>query len=297
MHKYFLPVYTASIMGPTSSKTKSDIFMEAVNNTVISAVMNCSTSSTMGQSITVNGKYAQANNNNLTQTLSDVSTCQLTNDFIGKFQTQMEAGIKQAAEAASSGILGVLNTTTSDTDTTIRSSVRNSVTNESVSNIIKTIVAAQSITVNDEGGQSNNNTLTQANNSIMNAVSSLSNSISAVTTIKDALDQSASAKTTNPISEIIDSAANFFSGPIKWIVLAVVAVIVGIVVFFNTGGGKQTLNMAQQMMPPRMPMPPGLPPGMMPPGLPSMPPMPPGMPPGMQGLSLGAPMGAVPVRY
>jgi len=235
-------------MGGSSSKSKTDIFMETVNSSFVQSIQSCSMNSDVEQIISIKGDGNVLSNVEMNQVYTSLLTCMQDVNMVAKMQTDMENAIKSAAESQSVALLGVLGSSSSDVDTKIHNSVKNAVNVSTLTQLVNNIKAAQTIYVQGSGNTLLNINMKQVNSNIASSSQQVVANIDVLNTLKNTITQSSTAKQQDPIANLLNGLANLVSGPIMWFAVILIGGLVVLVIFLNTGAGASVLGMAQDQM-------------------------------------------------
>lgn len=210
--------------GGSKSKTEQTINTKSAAELITRNIMNCSGSQAVSQAVTVSGNYNVVRVKQVSfmklsaecvqnvQTVADIQT-QITNDIMAQVKSQSQA------------LLGALGRSDSEINTKISQDVKNTVTAESVQNIVNSVNMSQEVLVT---GDNNIVEVTQEQvaDLVTRASQDLLNSMTSVQELNSAVKSTAEATQTNPISEIIGTV---FDGvaEIAWIwgIVIIVAII------------------------------------------------------------------------
>lgn len=235
-------------MGGSDSKSKSDIFMETVNNAFVQSIQSCSMNSDVEQIISIKGDGNVLSNIEMNQVYTSLLTCVQDVNVVSKMQTDMENAIKSAAESQSVALLGALGSSSSDVDTKIHNSVKNAINVTTLTQLVNNIRAAQTVYVQGSGNTLININMKQVNNNIASSSQQVVANIDVLNTLKNTITQSAKATQQDPIANFLNGLANLVSGPIMWFAIMIVGGLVILVIFLNTGAGASVIGMAQNQM-------------------------------------------------
>jgi len=235
-------------MGGGSSKSKSDVFVESVNNAFITSIQSCSMNSNIEQIISIKGDGNVLSNVELNQVYSGLLTCVQDLNVIEKLQNDVTSAIKSSAEKQDVALLGVLNSGGSDVDTKIHHSVVSSINKTTMTQLVSDIKAMQTINIQGSGNTLLNINMKQVSSNIASSSQKVVSNIDVVNTIKNSLEQSSKSTQQDPIANLLKGLSDLVSGPIMWIAIIIIGGIIGLIIFLNTGAGASVLGMAQDQM-------------------------------------------------
>ena len=235
-------------MGGSSSKSKSDIFMESVNDAFVQSIQSCSMSSDVQQIISIKGDGNTLSNVEMNQVYTSLLTCIQDVNMTSKMQNDMVNAIKSASESQSVALLGVLGSSSSEVDTKLHESVRNAINVTTLTQLVNNIKAAQTVYVQGSGNTLLNINMKQVNSNIASSSQQVVANIDVLNSLKNTIDQSSKATQQDPIANFLNGLANLVSGPIMWFAVILVGGLIILVIFLNTGAGATVMGMAQDQM-------------------------------------------------
>ena len=227
--------------GGSSSTSKSTIDVSAAVTALTQNIMNCSSNAMMAQELLVSGNYNVVTGRQL-QTLHLSASCSQDVQNVADIQQKITDILKNTAESQNVAVLGVLGKSSSEVETTIRNDVKQNITQQTIANIVNTVNIQQKVLIS---GDNNivNFSQEQTAQLVYAAAQTAINNLKSVQDMNNAVVQLASAKTTNPISDVIDSLGSIFTaGGWMLVIVAVVGIIfIGptlIKTFFGSEGGQ-----------------------------------------------------------
>jgi hypothetical protein len=235
-------------MGGSTSKTKSDVFIESVNNAFVQSIQSCSMSSDVQQIISIKGDGNTLSNIEMNQVYTSLLTCIQDVNVVTKIQNDIVNAIKSASESQSVALLGVLGSSSSEVDTKLHESVRNAINVTTLTKLVNNIKAAQTVYVQGSGNTLLNINMKQVNSNIASSSQQVVANIDVLNSLKNTIDQSSKATQQDPIANFLNGLANLVSGPFKWIAIILVGGLIILVIFLNTGAGATVMGMAQDQM-------------------------------------------------
>lgn len=228
-------------MGGGQSKSKSEIFTEAVTKAVARNVMQCKYDTVMRQGIDIEGNYNIVDGVKMVQAYKIDSTCFQDTKAILDLQNKIAEEIKQQAKTQSVAVLDIFSKSSSEVDSIIKNSVKNSITMENVTKIITKTNMDQGINVKGDHNIVRNVDMSQLSRLIQRNSQTVVENISVVNDITDQLDQEAQTVIKNPLDAIADAIKAAFSGLLQplIIVAVIIAAVALIYRMFSSGGGQQ----------------------------------------------------------
>jgi hypothetical protein len=229
-------------MGGSSSKAKSTIIAEAVNEAMVNSMQTCTSNVDLEQSINVKGQGNVLSNIQMNQVYSSVMTCVNNTSWMSKFQNDLSAAIKQSAESQSVALLGALGNSDTEVENYIKNSVRNSVNVSTMTQLINNIKQKQTINVQGVGNTLINISMSQMNNNISSSTQELVGSMDVINRIAAVADQKAKSTQQDPIANLLSGLANLLTGPLMWVAIMLIGGLVIFVIFLNTGAGQAIMD-------------------------------------------------------
>jgi hypothetical protein len=172
-------------------------------------------------------------------------SCDQTSQALVDMQNQVAQAIKQAATAQNEALLGALQSSNSDVDSTIRNDVQNHLNLKNINELITNTNAAQGIDIHGNNNIVRNFTESDVQDILSSNSQKILQQMKTVNAITQQLDQKSDSTVTNPISEIIASIGqaiadvwNAMTGPLKWI-LIIIAVVLVAYLFSGYGSGAE----------------------------------------------------------
>lgn len=229
-------------MGGSSSKSRSQVFNDTVNNVIVKNIMDCSSNVTLQQQINITGSGNVVSGVTMNQAIKLSSTCFQDAKVMADLQNQVTDAIKQAAKEQDVALTNALAKSSSDTDTLIHNSVVNNINPQNITKIINSSNEIQGINITGDYNLVSNFTASQTADVVSSNTQKVIDQMDVVNQIKDYIDQQASTTVNNPISQIIDSAGKAISSiwdsmtaPVKWILIVVIVAVVGYIISLFMG--------------------------------------------------------------
>lgn len=229
-------------MGGSSSKTKSTIIAEAVNEAAVNSMQTCNSNLDLTQEIVVKGQGNVLSNIQMNQVYSSVMTCVNNTSWMSKFQNDLSAAVKQSAESQSVALIGVLGDSDAEVDNYIRNSVKNSVNVSTMTSLVNNVKQKQSIYVEGVGNTLLNISMKQMNTNISSSTQELIGSMDVINKIAASVDQKSKATQEDPIANLLAGLANLLSGPIMWVAIMIIGGLIVFAVFLNSGAGQALMD-------------------------------------------------------
>lgn len=277
--------------GGSSSESKTKVHTQNVVEQFAQSILNCSSKAQISQSVTIRGNYNVVKGVRLVQGLKLAFTCKQDETTETKMQQDIASSIKNNSAAQSDAVFGALGKSNSKTETEIFNEVRQTVTNQTVKDIISSFNATQDFFLDGNSNIVQDVTMEQSMQVLYDNCFAALSKVDSFQQMVQTSETSSTASQTNFVSQIVDSVGSILTGlGSMWMMIVLVALAVGAYVVVQGGGLGAILGSpaVQGMMPPGKRMGPGMMPRPMGPVMPGMQPIgnmqqrPPGMPPLMR---------------
>jgi hypothetical protein len=251
-------------MGASSSKSVSSTTIntsQAVNS-LVKVVLNCSSMINGNQSFIISGNGNIISNVSQVQKLSFNSTCTQSAQNLADLQQSVASAVQQATTAQSQMISALAGDTSADSNTIIENDVKQNITQETITNIINNVIAAQEIIISGNNNVINGLTQTQTLDIVSKNCQNAINELKSVQAANNAVAQTTTAKIVDPISSVLSSLGGLFSGKKKeesgmsgfmffiFIVIIAVGITIGYYLYKQgTFGDPETLKNMRPIIP------------------------------------------------
>jgi hypothetical protein len=216
--------------GSTSSSASSTLDTSVAVTALASAVMNCTSNVSAGQSLNISGNNISVLDSSQTQTVTFNTSCTQTADNIANLQQTVANALIQSTNTQTQAVLSSLSAaSSSDINSYIKNDVKQNITQQTIQNIVSNLASEQNMNLTGNNIVIKNFTQSQAMTAVITNCQTAINNLQSVQAINNAIQQDAKNTQTNPISDILNS---IFSGlaSFGWIWVAIIAlVVVGIV--------------------------------------------------------------------
>lgn len=258
-------------MGGSSSKSSSEIVSRTSVDAIARSIMNCSSNSSFTQTLDISGSGNTIQGGKQVQAIKLSAQCAQDSQQIADLQQSVSNALKQVSESQSVSLLGALGKSRSEVNSRIENDVRQSITQEAITNIINNSNAEQTIRISGDNNTVVNFTQEQTLEIVFSNTQKVLNRMTSVQALANAVDQQSTATQTNPISDILDSIGGILGGLTLPIIIAMI--VGGAVLIF---AGPKLLAAFNDDNPGLPPPPPGFvpPPGFTPPPFPLQQPTP-----------------------
>ena len=229
-------------MGGSSSKTKTEVVMESLNEIMVSSMQRCSTSSNIEQIISVKGTGNVLSDVEMHQVYTSMLTCVNKTDIVSKLQNELTDKIKTYADSQSLALLGIADRSDAEVDNIIRSSVKNAVNVQTISEMVNNAQQKQAIYVEGVGNTLLKVNMKQIQSNIASSTQDLVANIDIVNKLTTDVDSVAKSKQQDPIANLLAGLSNLISGPMMWVAIMLIGGLAIMVYFLNTGAGQMILG-------------------------------------------------------
>jgi hypothetical protein len=220
-------------MGGSESKTRTNLVTKQIVDIMVQNIMNCSSNTIVNQTFDVTGNYNVVNGFKQVQHMKLSTTCSQDSKSSTDLQQQVADKIKQLSEAEGSGITSAIGGSKAKTDLFIDNEVSIKINPQTVLNIIQNANLQQEARIKGDHNVIQNFSQESTQDIVYSNCQNVLNTLQSVQAIKNDVDQSAHAKTTNPVSDMLDSV---FNGMTK-LASVWLFIIIGIVAVIVMGGG------------------------------------------------------------
>jgi hypothetical protein len=228
--------------GP-QSKANTKVLTDQINDLILTSMQSCGTNVDLEQSLNVSGQGNVVSNLYMEQIFTSILTCVNKTDWMSKLQNDISTNIKQSSETKSVALLGILGASNSDVNLNIDNSVKNAINLKTMTSMINNIRQKQSVNVSGVGNVVRYASLKQVQSNISSSVQEIVASIDVLNKITNTGDQKSKATQDDPIKDFFDGVANVLTGPLKWITIMIVGALALLVIFINSGGGTDFMNL------------------------------------------------------
>lgn len=213
-------------MGGTQSTSIVNSLTSACVNATQTSTAKCITTASQEQSIMLQAAGdVTVGDISQTQAVSVKSECLFSSQVQSDIQTAVANTLAQAAEAAGSGVTSAIGGSSSNTYANIYTMISANVKQEQIQEAVNNAMQKQTVSINAGGNiVAGNITQSQTAQIIAKAIMNSQGYSTVINSVANQIDQSAKAKTTNPLSDIIGSVGDLWGKPILYIVLAIIAV-------------------------------------------------------------------------
>lgn len=221
-------------MGGSSSKSSSRINMSQAASMITDTIMNCKSNSVIVQELNITGDYNVVSNAKQVQAFQLSSNCiqDMKNDV--EFQQKVAQAVAQSAEAQGSAVLSALGASRADQESVIQNDIKQLFQSNTMQDIVNTVNSTQGINVVGNHNIIKNFSQEQVATMVFDNVQTALNKMKSAQDMDAKLDGKASAKTTNPLSEIINSVFGGLQGLVKyWVFFAIAALLIIAFLFRN----------------------------------------------------------------
>jgi len=215
--------------GGSKATTTTSVVSKAAIESIVKNIMNCQNNTTMIQEFIVRGDFTTVSRSKMVQSVNLSSQCANDAQNIADLQQSVANSLKQAAESQSVSVLGALGSSRSEVNANIENEVKQSITNETVTNMINNVMLEQRLIIEGDNTIINEFTMEQTSDLVYNAAQKVVNDLKSTQVLDNNIDQGAKATQTNFIADIFESVFSIFTGPIGVLLMLAVGGVVFIV--------------------------------------------------------------------
>lgn len=212
----------------STSTTKASVITSNAVNALAQSIMNCKGNQMVQQTFTISGNYNVVTNTKQVMAMKLSSDCAQSVNNMADIQQSVAAAISQSATSQSASLLSVLGGSRSDAETYIKNDVVANITQQTVQNIVNTAMAQQAIVISGNNNIVNNFSQEMTLQIVQNNCQDVVNKLETVQKLNNVAKNESSAKSTNFVSDIIDSV---FSGLTGFGMLYVIIIVVVVAAF------------------------------------------------------------------
>ncbi len=222
--------------GGSSSLTKNNVTTRNIVEAMSKTLQNCQGNTLISQKVEIIGNYNVVRNVRLVQGMKLSSSCSLDDKNVAETQQSVANAIKQASESQNTAVLGALGSSSSKDETTILNEVKTKIDRETIQNIVNNFNATQDFFLRGDSNIVDDITMEQSMEVLYNNCLSALSKLSSFQEATQDISQTSKATQSNPISEIIDSIGSIFTSlGLMWVIIIVVALVVGGWILINGG--------------------------------------------------------------
>jgi uncharacterized protein YjgD (DUF1641 family) len=222
--------------GGSSSLTKNNVTTRNIVEAMSKTLQNCQGNTVISQKVEIIGNYNVVRNVRLVQGMKLSSSCSLDDKNVAETQQSVANAIKQASESQNTAVLGALGSSSSKDETTILNEVKTKIDRETIQNIVNNFNATQDFFLRGDSNIVDDITMEQSMEVLYNNCLSALSKLSSFQEATQDISQTSKATQSNPISEIIDSIGSIFTSlGLMWVIIIVVALVVGGWILINGG--------------------------------------------------------------
>jgi hypothetical protein len=221
-------------MGADGSKARSstNIDVSAAVSAITNTIMNCNGNGNVMQTIRISGDDNLISGVTQRQVFKISSECGQNIAKNSHLQQQVASDLVNSAMATGSGITSALGGSKSEIETRIRTDVEQMFTDNTITNIINSVNAGQEIDISGNRNIIKNSNQDQTTESISKGIQKAINSLSSIQDITTTTSSNATAVTTNPISDVVDSVFKGFAGLMQyWVIIILGLALIGGIMF------------------------------------------------------------------
>jgi hypothetical protein len=226
-------------MGGAKSKniTNVGVVSKAVSEAITKNIMDCGIMVNADQTLSVTGNYNVLSDIKMKQVFNINVSCANSAQNIAKLQTDIANAVQQNASTQTQSLLGALNQFQggSSLKTEIQNDIRNTITNENITNMATSLNQQQGIIIRGNNNIVKNVQMEQMSDLVLAAAQQMTNSMQSLTKVENTTAQVSTYSESNFISGIVDSIFGGLTGlslvAMVIFVVLIIALVVGIIAF------------------------------------------------------------------
>jgi type IV secretory pathway VirB2 component (pilin) len=219
-----------------SAETTTTIISKNAVEAMVSNIMSCRSNSFTSQRFVLSGSYNTVTGYRMVQAMKLSTECAQDAKSVADIQQSVSSALKQAAESQNVSVLGALGSSKAEVNNRIENEVSAKITQQTVLDIVNTTNQEQTAIISGNNNIIDNFSMEQTSEVLANNCQKVLNQLSAVQAIANAAEGNTKATQTNPISDILNSIFSGLTGlGILWVIIIVVAIIVGGVILIKGG--------------------------------------------------------------
>jgi hypothetical protein len=226
-------------MGGSSSKNKTEVTNESVNEAVAENIQRLSASGSATQEITVTGNNNTVCNTDMGQEVSVVAKGDFNNDMAAKMQNSVMAKLKASSDS-SSNIFGLAGSK-AENESKVTNIVKNKFTMKNVQDCLGQLNLNQRITVGGSGNTVCKNKMKQSATLLVNCMNKNTGVMDAINKTVSDVDTSAKSKNQGLLESLVGGCPTCdpaFAGICLGAVVVILLVGGGAYLYLNSQGGQ-----------------------------------------------------------
>lgn len=214
--------------GGSSTANTTNIRTKAIVDAMARSIMNCKGNTQVTQRFVLSGSYNVIDGYKMVQNFKLSTSCANKAENLADIQQSVAGAVKAQAAAQSVTLTGALGGSSSEVNTTIENEVRQTITNETVTNVINDVNALQESIISGDHNIINNFSMEQTFDLVSEACQDVLNTMKSVQAVTNNSDTKSEATQKDFVAGVIDSVGNIFTSMgTMWVIVAVVALVVG----------------------------------------------------------------------
>lgn len=217
--------------GGSRSSITNIVDTSIASKILTNSIMSCKGNSNVSQILNISGSGNVISGVKQLNAFKLSSTCNQEIKDNKQLQQDLSNQLASAVEAKGSGIISAIGASKSDVFNKINTDIYSMLENNTITNIVNNVNQLQGIDISGNNNIVKDFTQQMTSELVFSSVQNTLNNLSSIQSANTALQSTATAVTTNPISDLIDSLFTGLQGLMKyWVILVIgVLLIIGIV--------------------------------------------------------------------
>lgn len=248
-------------MGNRTSRTVTDVTVEAVNKALAESIMNCTSNTTLKQNIDIVGNFTTAENIKQRQATKISAECIQDANVLSDMQNKAVAAVQGVSDTTTTGILGAIGNTAQINENRIRNEVTNETTLRNIVNAINNTNLEQGIFVNGSYNILRNITQEQTADLLANNMNAVTNQMAFINDLKNSAEGKTVLTEKGALAAMFDTIGDSLSNLFSSGTIVIVAILIGGIAFVYIVGPQNLMKMlgmdpGSDSLPPPPPPPP-----------------------------------------
>ncbi len=221
-------------LGGSKASNRVDVLNQTMTAVLTRSIMRCTTQSVITQRINISGSGNVINGVTMRSAFKLSSSCSQDSSSIQKIRDEVETAIKQKAESESIALIGALGNSKAESEANLRNLIGKNITAETINEIVQRTNTEQGLDISGSNNIVKNITQEILVDLMFQNAQDVLSSSDLSTALKNAADQDALAKQTNPLQFVadmfktwVDGMVSLFGGPL-YLIAFIIAIVVGI---------------------------------------------------------------------
>jgi len=219
--------------GGSSSRITNIVDTSIASKILTNSIMSCKGNSNVSQILNISGSGNVISGIKQVNAFKLSSTCNQDIKDNKQLQQDLANQLSSAAEAKGSGITSAIGASSTDVFNKIKTDISSMLESNTITSIVNNVNQLQGIDISGNNNIVKDFTQQMTSDLVFSSVQSALNNLSSIQSANNALQNTATAITTNPISDLIDSVFNGLQGLMKYWVILILGVLLIMVIIFR----------------------------------------------------------------